>query len=156
VARTAVELLLLIIAVLCLKLPSLRQRLERSASAWLSRARRPESAPPPARPPTPLPIAPELCPLRDAAFDYERLVLEMSAQAPVAECEHALHVISHLIVPLVGHVRVCDLDDELVRSVERVLAAQLSGERGAYAALLWKQFADWSRERAEPSARRKV
>jgi hypothetical protein len=107
--------------------------------------------------PSELPAAPtadELRPLSAWAFDYERLVLE--TDATVAQRDHAFHILSRLIVPLVGHVRLCDVDDELVPSVRRVLAAQLQGAEAAYAGRLWTHFVGWSRYYAAPPSRRNI
>jgi hypothetical protein len=56
------------------------------------------------------PTAGVLRPLADWAFDYERMVLEGSGSP--AQHERALHLFLHVIVPLVGHVRLCELAGE--------------------------------------------
>ena len=99
----------------------------------------------------PLPHAPtasELRRLSDWAFDYERMLLETTVTA--AQRGRALHVLSRLITPLVGHVRLCDVDDELARSVGHVVAAQLHGRDGEYAVCLWWHFLRWARLQAAP------
>jgi hypothetical protein len=51
-----------------------------------------------------------LRPLADWALVYERMVLEGSGSP--AQHERALHLFSRVIVPLVGHVRLCELAGE--------------------------------------------
>ena len=95
----------------------------------------------------------ELRLLAEWAFDYERMVIA-SDDATRAQREHALYVVSRLIVPLVGRVRVCEVDDELVRSVRRVLAVQLREDQAADAGLVWTHFIGWVRYAAAPPERR--
>lgn len=105
-----------------------------------------------------LPDAPsdgELRSLADWAFEYERMVIASRA-ATAAQRDQALHLVSHLIVPLVGHVCVCELDDELVRSVRRVLAVQLREDQAPYAARVWTHFVGWARYQAAPLERRNI
>jgi hypothetical protein len=91
----------------------------------------------------------------DWAFDYERMVIAAADASPALR-EEALHVVSRLAVPLVGHVRLCQLDDELVASVRRVLAAQLPDERARPAARIWTHFVGWARYHAAPPERRNI
>lgn len=103
----------------------------------------------------PLPVAPTAGQLRTVAawaFDYERLIIE-TTDAGGGQRDRALHTLSRLIVPLIGHVRLADVDDELVRSVRRVLTAQLEGVQAEYAGQLWTHFVGWSRYHAAPRAR---
>lgn len=100
----------------------------------------------------PAPSAGELLPLADWAFDYERMMI--SSESPPVERERALRVLSLLVVPLVGHVRVCELDDELVRSVRRVLTAQLRPNHAPVAERTWTHFVGWVRYHAAPPERR--
>ena len=95
----------------------------------------------------------ELRLLAEWAFDYERMVIA-SSDATRAQREHALYVVSRLIVPLVGRVRVCEVDDELVRSVRRLLAVQLREDQGADAGRVWTHFVGWVRYAAAPPERR--
>lgn len=121
-----------------------------------SREQRADGPPTPADPVTlkspPAPSAGELVPLADWAFDYERMMI--TSESPPVERERALRVLSLLVVPLVGHVRVCELDDELVRSVGRVLKAQLSPNHAPVAERTWTHFVDWVRYHAAPPERR--
>jgi hypothetical protein len=113
----------------------------------------------PARPPAApsLPAAPTSGELRNLsawAFDYERLIIEVE-DAGDGQRERALHILS-MIVTLVGHVRLCDVDDDLVRSVRRMLATVLEGVEAAYAGRLWAHFVGWSRYHAAPEATRTI
>jgi hypothetical protein len=107
------------------------------------------SAPPAA------PTAGELSALSAWAFDYERLIIEVEDERD-GQRDRALAILTRSIVPLVGHVRLADVDDELVRSVRRVLAAQLEGVEAAYAGRLWTHFVGWSRYHAAPSVKRNI
>lgn len=102
----------------------------------------------------PAPTAGELLSISDWAFDYERALIGTAGS--VADREERLHVVSRLIVPLVGHLRLCDVDDELVRSVRRGLIAQLEGERGGRASRICTHFIAWARYYAAPPTRRKT
>jgi hypothetical protein len=93
--------------------------------------------------------------LADWAFDYERMVIA-SSEATQAQREHALYTVTRLIVPLVGRVRVCEVDDELVRSVRRVLAVQLRLDQAADAGRVWTHFIGWVRYAAAPPERRNI
>lgn len=121
-----------------------------NASRRLSHVRGPALPSPPAGP-----TAEESRPLFDWIFDYERLILETS-DATEAQRDRALHILSRLVGPLVGHVRLCDVDNELLRSVRRVLAEQFQGAEAAHAGLLWTHFVGWSRYRAAPPSRRHI
>lgn len=105
-----------------------------------------------------LPAAPTSGELRNLsawAFDYERLIIEVE-DAGDDQRERALHILTQMIVPLVGHVRLADVDDELVRSVRRMLATVLEGVEAAYAGRLWTHFVGWSRYHAAPAATRTI
>lgn len=93
--------------------------------------------------------------IADWAFDYERLVIASGA-GTAAVRDHALHVISRLIVPLIGHVCVYQLDDELVRSVRRVLVAQVRKDQAPFLASIWMHFVGWMRYHAAPPERRNI
>lgn len=102
----------------------------------------------------PVPSAGELLPLADWVFDYERMMI--TSESPPVERERALRVLSLMVVPLVGHVRVCELDDELVRSVDRVLKAQLRPNHAPVAERAWAHFVGWMRFHAAPPERRNM
>lgn len=102
----------------------------------------------------PAPSAGELLPLADWVFDYERMMI--ASESPPVERERALRVLSLLVVPLVGHVRVCELDDDLVRSVDRVLKAQLRPNHAPVAERAWAHFVGWMRYHAAPPERRNM
>lgn len=83
------------------------------------------------------------------AFDYGRMLLEQDATPE--QRERVLYVLSHLIRPLIGHARLCDVNAELARSVELVLAAQLPVHEARYSARVWVHFIHWTRHAASPS-----
>ena len=91
-----------------------------------------------------------LRPLEQWAFDFERETLELTAVSP-AQKALASHLLSQLIVPLIGHVRLCDVDTDLERGVASVLRAQPGSYQTDYAAELWHGFLYWSRCRAGPA-----
>ena len=98
--------------------------------------------------PTP-PSAGQLRPLADWAFDYGRMLLESTALG-ARERDHALHSLQRLIVPLIGHVRLCDIDDELLLGARRVVACQLDDPEGAYVSSLCVHFVSWARRQSIP------
>lgn len=102
----------------------------------------------------PLPSRGELLTLREWAFEYERMVI--ASETVLAQRERSLYLVSRLIVPLVGHVRVCELDDELVRSVGHVLATNAREEQARYVARGWAHFVGWVRYNAAPAERRNI
>jgi hypothetical protein len=108
----------------------------------------------PIGPEPPAPSGGELLTLREWAFEYERMVIA-SETAP-AQRERYLYLVSRLIVPLVGHVRVCELDDELVRSVGHVLAVNAREDQARYVARGWAHFVGWVRYYAAPAERRNI
>ena len=101
----------------------------------------------------PLPSPGELLPIRDWAFEYERMVLSDMAGA---ERERAIQLVSRFVVPLVGHLRVCELSDELVRSFGHVLAAQAGPDQARYVARRWAHLVGWVRYQAAPPERRNI
>lgn len=133
-----------------------RRRGRQSQLAHERSLERGDQLPPPDEPVTvvrpPAPSAGELLPLADWVFDYERMMI--TTDSPPVERERALRVLSLLVVPLVGHVRVCELDDELVRSVDRVLKAQLPPNHAPVAEHTWGHFVGWVRYYAAPPERR--
>jgi hypothetical protein len=127
-----------------------RRRAERRALAQPSQREADESLG--RQPPTP--SAGELMTLREWAFEYERMVI--TSEASPALRERYLHLVSRVIVPLVGTLRVCELDDELVRSVGHVLAINVRyGDKRA-AARAWAHFVGWVRYHAAPPERRNI
>lgn len=92
--------------------------------------------------------------LSDWAFDYERMLIA-SEMAPV-ERDQALRVVNQLVVPLVGHLRVCELDDDLVRSVRRVVVVQVHPVQARYVTKVWAHFVGWVRYEAAPPERRNI
>jgi hypothetical protein len=107
----------------------------------------------PMSPEPPAPSAGELLPLRDWLFDYERWLL---AELPPAEADRAIRLISQSVMPLVGDVRVCDLDDEAVRSVGHALALQAGDANARYVARAWAHCIGLVRYSAAPPERRSV
>jgi hypothetical protein len=107
----------------------------------------------PVGPEPPVPSAGELLTLREWAFEYERMVI--ASETVSLHRERALHLVSRMIIPLVGHVRVYELDDELVRSVGHVLAVKAPGE-ARYVARGWAYFVGWVRYHAAPAERRNI
>jgi hypothetical protein len=91
-----------------------------------------------------------LRPLEQWAFDFERDIIEAPAISS-GQKARASDLLSQLVVPLVGHVRLCDVDRDLEQGVASVLRAQLGLHQGDYAAELWHGFLHWSRCQAGPS-----
>ena len=85
-----------------------------------------------------------LRPLEHWAFDFERDTLELTTISS-GQKTLASHLLSQLVVPLVGHVRLCDVDRDLERGVAAVLRAQTGIYHADYAAELWHGFLRWSR-----------
>jgi len=108
----------------------------------------------PIGPEPPMPSGGELLTLREWAFEYERMVI--GSETSIARRERALHLVSRLIVPLVGHVRVCELDDELVRSIGHVLAIHARKDQARCVARGWAHFVGWVRYQAAPPERRNI
>jgi hypothetical protein len=100
------------------------------------------------------PSAGELLTLKQWAFDYERLLLE--SDLPARERDRLIRLVSREVVPLIGQVRICDLDDELVRSVGHVLAVRAGGGDARYVARAWAHFVGWVRYHAAPEERRNI
>jgi hypothetical protein len=139
---------------------SLSRARERRNTAGGETAAAPAPDAPPADPPSaqiglepPLPSPGELLPIRDWAFEYERMVLSDMAGA---ERERAIQLVSRFVVPLVGHLRVCELNDELVRSFGHVLAAQAGPDQARYVARRWAHLVGWVRYQAAPPERRNI
>ena len=107
----------------------------------------------PMSPEPPAPSAGELLPLREWAFNYERWLL---AELPPAEADRAIRLISRSVVPLVGNVRICDLDDETVRCIGHVLAVQAGKADARYVARAWAHFIGLVRYSAAPPERRNI
>jgi hypothetical protein len=108
----------------------------------------------PERPERSAPSAGELLPLKQWAFDYERALLEEAM--PPAERDRLIHLVSREVVLLIGQVRICDLDDELVRSVGHVLAVHAGEGDARYVARAWAHFVGWVRYHAAPPERRNI
>lgn len=102
----------------------------------------------------PAPSSGELRTVREWAFDYERMLLEDAL--PARQRDRLIHLVSRQVVPLVGQVRVCDLDDDLVRSVGHVLAVQAGDGEARYVARAWAHIAGWVRYHAAPPERRNI
>jgi hypothetical protein len=151
------ELRLLFVCGFYYGLYRLIRRLRRSRNTGTSASWSPagtQPAPQPELPASPAPSTGELATIADWAFDYERAVI--AADVPPSQADRTLYAINRLVVPLVGHVRICELDDELVRSVSRVLAAQLREDQAREAAQIWVRFVGWARYHAAPAERRNI
>jgi hypothetical protein len=107
----------------------------------------------PMSPEPPAPSAGELLPLREWAFNYERWLL---AELPPAEADRAIRLISRSVVPLVGNVRISDIDDETVRSIGHVLALQAGAGDARYVARAWAHCIGLIRYSAAPPERRNI
>ena len=70
-----------------------------------------------------------LRPLEQWAFDFERDLIEAPAISS-GQKTRASDLLSQLVVPLVGHVRLCDVDRDLEKGVASVLRAQIGTHRG--------------------------
>jgi hypothetical protein len=88
-------------------------------------------------------------PLEEWAFDFERHSLELT-DVSIQQRMLSSRLLSAVVMPLVGHVRLCDVDRDLERGVASVLRAQTSYFQGPYAAELWLGFLHWSRCQAGP------
>lgn len=81
--------------------------------------------------------------LAEVAFEYERALLEVETAA--ATKERALAVISQIIVPLMGHVRLNDVSPELEEGVRLVIAAQVNDD---WPGGVWADMVRWGRSQA--------
>jgi hypothetical protein len=88
-------------------------------------------------------------PLEEWAFDFERHSLELT-DVSIQQRMLSSRLLSAVVMPLVGHVRLCDVDRDLERGVASVLGAQTGYFQGPYAAELWLGFLHWSRCQAGP------
>ena len=88
-------------------------------------------------------------PLEEWAFDFERHSLELT-DVSIQQRMLSSRLLSAVVMPLVGHVRLCDVDRDLERGVASVLRAQTGYFQGPYAAELWLGFLHWSRCQAGP------
>lgn len=79
----------------------------------------------------------------DAAFDYCRWVIEPETMASDETKQRALSYVQQLIVPLVGHVRLEDVDRDLEHGVCHVLHAQVEDWRPAH---VWRDLLRVSRQ----------
>jgi hypothetical protein len=91
----------------------------------------------------------QLRPLEQWAFDFERDSLEVTCTSPEQKTR-ASYLLSQVVMPLVGHVRLCDVDRDIERGVASVLRAQTDLYYADYAAELWHGFLRWSRCQAGP------
>lgn len=87
--------------------------------------------------------------LEEWAFDFERHTLELT-NVSTEQKMLSSRLLSGVVMPLVGHVRLCDVDRDLERGVASVLRAQTGYYLGPYAAELWLGFLHWSRCQAGP------
>lgn len=74
--------------------------------------------------PSPPVVPPDTRTIADVAWLYELDVIGPETYATDEQRQRALTYVSQQIVPLVGHVRVCDVTPELERGVGAVLYAQ--------------------------------
>jgi hypothetical protein len=135
------------------RLPRARERYREDSDSGAMELAHPQ-APEQRGPERPAPSAGELLTLKQWAFDYERALLEEAM--PQAERDRAIRLISREVVPLVGQVRVVDIDDELIRSVGHVLAVQAGEGDARYVARAWAHFVGWVRYYAVPPERRNI
>jgi len=68
--------------------------------------------------------------LRDACFDFERQLLDEERPARVVTA--VSWRLEHLVCPLIGHVKLADVDDELLRGFAAVLHRQELKEEATY------------------------
>lgn len=81
--------------------------------------------------------------LWECAFDYEREVIEDTEASDWAR-DKALCCLNKLILPLMGHVRMCDIDRQLEHGYAAVLWAQFDDYRPAH---VWHDFLRVTRAR---------
>lgn len=85
--------------------------------------------------------------LWEVAFDYEREVIDPQMCFASDEArERGLRYLNHLILPLVGHVRMCDVDEELEKGVGVTLWHQADDYGPTH---VWKDFLRVTRLRFE-------
>ena len=81
----------------------------------------PQQQPPPALPPSRPEVTDEQT-LRDACFDFERLLLTEARPERVVTA--VAWRLENLVCVLIGHVKLADVDDELLRGFATVLRRQ--------------------------------
>jgi hypothetical protein len=95
----------------------------------------------------PVPTPASLRQLAVWAFDFERDLLERRDLSPERKRLFG-SLLTEVVVPLIGHVRLCSVDAELERAVATVLRAQVGWLQGDYVVEVWLTFLNWSRQQA--------
>jgi hypothetical protein len=95
----------------------------------------------------PAPTSASLRPLAAWAFDFERDLLERRDLSPEQKRLFG-SLLTEVVVPLIGHVRLCSVDVELERAVATVLRTQVGWLQGDYVVEVWLTFLSWSRQQA--------
>lgn len=107
--------------------------------AWHRRGATP---PKPPAPPSSPSVKLDTRTVAEAAWEYERWVIEPTTVANPETKEQALRYIANAIVPLMGHVRMCDVTPELERGFGEVLWHQYDDYRPVH---VWKDLMRVSR-----------
>lgn len=95
----------------------------------------------------PAPTPDSLRRLAEWAFDFERDLLERRALS--SEQKRLVgSLLTEVVMPLIGHVRLCNVDAELERAVATVLRVQVGWLQGDYVVEVWLTFLSWSRKQA--------
>lgn len=95
----------------------------------------------------PAPTPDSLRRLAEWAFDFERDLLERRDLSPEQK-RLVGSLLTEVVMPLIGHMRLYNVDAELERAVATVLRVQVGWLQGDYAVEVWLTFLSWSRKQA--------
>jgi hypothetical protein len=95
----------------------------------------------------PAPTPDSLRRLAEWAFDFERDLLERRGLSPEQKRLFG-SLLTEVVMPLIGHVRLCNVDAELEHAVATVLRVQVGWLQGDYVVEVWLTFLIWSRKQA--------
>ena len=106
-----------------------------------------------------LPIAPRRhrfgdLTIADVVFEYERAILGLEEVTEHTK-DRAMWALSRVIVPLVGHVRLDDVNADMESGVRAVLVAQLEDE-GDWLGRVWDDLIRWGRWHFTPPRERNL